>query len=198
MAAHRKGLAVIASLLVDARPVHGTPGLPEVAKVFTDFRRHPAAMDLLLSESLSHRAKVRDRTIRDVFTGRGDAFDIKMHGLLPVVSIARWAALGVGSTELQTVKRIRDASGSAILTAAEANRLVEVFEILQRMRLRHHLDRVRRGLPPSDLIDRDELSPIERSMIGQAVREINAIGRRMDRAAVRTTALARPGRRKAT
>jgi CBS domain-containing protein len=48
------------------------------------------------------------------------------------------------------------------------------------------------------LIDRDELSPIERSMIGQAVREINAIARRMDRVALRPTALPRPTRRKAT
>jgi CBS domain-containing protein len=196
MAAHRKGLAVIASLLVDARPVHGTPGLPQVAQVFTEFRQHPAAMDLLLSESLSHRAKVRERTLRDVVTGKGDTFnfDVKNHGLLPVVSIARWAALGVGSTELQTVKRLRDASGSAILPKAEADRLIEVFEILQRMRLRHHLNRLRHGQQPSDLIDRDELSPIERSMIGQAVREINTIARRMDRA----TPIPRPARRKAT
>ena len=158
MAVHRTGLAVIASLLVDARPVHGTPGLPEVARVFTEFRQHPAAMDLLLSESLSHRAKERERTLRDVFTGKGDTFNVKTHGLLPVVSIARWAALGVGSTELQTVKRLRDASGSAILPSAEADRLIEVFEILQRMRLRHHLNRLRHGQQPSDLIDRDELS----------------------------------------
>ena len=198
MAVHRTGLAVIASLLVDARPVHGTPGLPEVARVFTDFRQHPAAMDLLLSESVSHRAKERERTLRDVFTGKGDTFDVKTHGLLPVVSIARWAALGVGSTELQTVKRLRDASGSAILPSAEADRLIEVFEILQRMRLRHHLNRLRHGQQPSDLIDRDELSPIERSMIGQAVREINAIARRMDRVALRPAPLPRPARRKAT
>jgi CBS domain-containing protein len=198
MAVHRKGLAVIASLLVDARPVHGTPGLPEVARVFTDFRRHPAAMDLLLSESLSHRAKERERTLRDVFTGKGDTFNVKTHGLLPVVSIARWAALGVGSTELQTVKRLRDASGSALLLSAEADRLIEVFEILQRMRLRHQLNQLHRGQQPSDLIDRDDLSPIERSMIGQAVREINGIARQMDRVSMRATALPRPARRKTT
>jgi CBS domain-containing protein len=198
MAVHRKGLAVIASLLVDARPIHGTPGLPQVAQVFTDFRQHPAAMDLLLSESVSHRAKERDRTLRDVFTGKGDTFDVKSHGLLPVVSIARWAALGVGSTELQTVKRLRDASGSKILHGAEADRLIEVFDILQRMRLRHHLNRLRHGQQPSDLIDRDELSPIERSMIGQAVREINTIARRMDRVALRPKPLSAPIRRKAT
>lgn len=198
MAVHRKGLAVIASLLVDARPIHGTPGLPQVAQVFTEFRQHPAAMDLLLSESVSHRAKQRERTLRDVFTGKGDTFDVKNHGLLPVVSIARWAALGVGSTELQTVKRLRDASGSSILRGAEGDRLIEVFDILQRMRLRHNLNRLHHGQQPSDLIDRDELSPIERSMIGQAVREVNTIARRMDRVALRPKQLPLPIRRKAT
>ncbi|ORA39405.1 hypothetical protein BST13_02645 [Mycobacterium aquaticum] len=198
MAVQRTGLAVIASLLVDARPIHGKPGLPEVARVFADFRQHPATMDLLLSESLSHRAKVRDRTLRDLFTGKGDSFNVKTHGLLPVVSIARWAALGVGSTELQTVKRLRDASGSALLPSAQADRLIEVFEILQRMRLRHHLNRLRHGQRPTDLIDRDDLSPIERSMIGQAVREINTIARRMDRVDRRATPLSRPDRRKTT
>lgn len=189
MAAHSKGLAVIASLLVDARPVHGTPGLPEVARVFTEFQRHPAAMNLLLAESVSHRAKVRERSLRDVVTGKGDTFtfDVKTDGLLPVVGIARWAALGVGSTELQTVKRLRDASGSAILPRAEADRLIEVFELLQRMRLRHHLNRLFTGEKPSDLIDRGDLSPIERTMVSQAVREINAIARRMERVVPRKT-----------
>ena len=63
------------------------------------------------------------------------------------------------------------------------------------MRLRHHLNRLRHGQQPSDLIDRDELSQIERSMIGQAVREINTIARRMDRS---PSPLARPARWKAT
>jgi CBS domain-containing protein len=197
MAVQRKGLAVIASLLVDARPIHGKPGLPAVARVFADFRQHPATMDMLLSESLSHRAKVRDRTLRDLLTGKEDAFNVKTHGLLPVVSIARWAALGVGSTELQTVKRLRDASGSAILPSPQADRLIEAFEILQRLRLHHHLNRIHRGQPPTDLIDRDELSPIERSMIGQVVQEINTIARRMDRVSRRDTPLPRLTRRKA-
>jgi CBS domain-containing protein len=175
--------AIMASLLVDARPIHGDPGLPEVARVFSAFRRHPATMGLLLAESLSHRAKVRDRSVRDVLTGKGDAFNVKTYGLLPVVNIARWAALGVGSTELQTVKRLREAAGSEIMPSRQADRLIEVFEVLQRMRLRHQLNQIARGDKPTDVIDREELSPIERSIIAQAVREINAIQRRMDRVA---------------
>jgi len=64
--------------------------------------------------------------------------------------------------------------------------------------VRHHLNRLRHGQQSTDLIDRDELSPIERSMIGRAVREINTIARRMDRVALRATPLPRPARRKTT
>ncbi len=175
--------AIMASLLVDARPFHGDPGLPEVARVFSDFRRHPATMGLVLAESLSHRAKVRERSVRDVLTGTGDAFNVKTYGLLPVVNIARWAALGVGCTELRTVKRLREAAGSEILPTRHADRLIEVFEVLQRMRLRHQLNQIARGSTPTDVIEGDELSPIERSMITRSVREITAIQRRMDRVA---------------
>jgi CBS domain-containing protein len=123
--------AIMASLLVDARPIHGDPGLPEVAKVFGDFRRHPATMGLLLTESLSHRPK--NRSMRDILRGKGDTFNVKTSGLLPVVNIARWAALGVGSTELQTAQRLRAAAGSQILPTRQADRLIEVFELFQRL-----------------------------------------------------------------
>jgi CBS domain-containing protein len=123
--------AIMASSLVDARPIHGDPGLPEVAKVFGDFRRHPATMGLLLTESLSHRPK--NRSMRDILRGKGDTFNVKTSGLLPVVNIARWAALGVGSTELQTAQRLRAAAGSQILPTRQADRLIEVFELFQRL-----------------------------------------------------------------
>ena len=50
--------AMMTSLLVDGRPIHGDPGLPEVMKVFSDLRRHPGTMRLLLEASLSARAKI--------------------------------------------------------------------------------------------------------------------------------------------
>src|SRR3954447_8942818 len=87
--------AMMTSLLVDGRPIHGDPGLPAVTKVFGDLRRHPATMRLLLQESLSKRAKLRP--MRHILTRQPDTFDIKTHALLPIVNIARWAALSVGS-----------------------------------------------------------------------------------------------------
>jgi CBS domain-containing protein len=170
--------AMMTSLLVDARPIHGDPGLPAVTQVFGDLRRHPGTMRLLLRESLSKRAKLR--SMRYFLARQPDTFDIKTHALLPIVNIARWAALSVGSAALPTPERLRAASGSAMLPDEQANTLIEVFELLQRLRLRYQLMQQQAGDRPSDLINMSRMSSIDRSVIAQAVREISSVQRRMD------------------
>jgi CBS domain-containing protein len=173
--------AIMTSLLVDGRPIHGDPGLPAVTEVFQEVRRHPGTMRLLMQESLSKRA--RFRSMRDVFTRR-ETFDIKAHALLPIVNVARWVGLSVGSAVLPTIERLKAASGSAMLPQEQADNLIEAFEVVQRLRLRYQIEQYERSEKPSDLLVRDRLSPIDRSMLGQAVHEIAAVQRRMDNVAV--------------
>ena len=99
----------MASLLVDGRAIYGDPGLPAVTRVFSDLRRHHGTMRLLLQESLSHRARMH--SVLDVLVRRDGIFDIKSGAVLPVVNLARWAALSVGSAALPTTERLRVASG---------------------------------------------------------------------------------------
>ena len=169
--------AMFTSLLVDGRPIHGDPGLPEVSRVFGDLREHPGTMRLLLQESLAHRA--RWHSVVDVVARRADTFDLKSHALIPVVNIGRWAALSVGSTALPTTERLRAAAGSAILPEVRARTLLEVFEVLQRLRLRYQLRQLDAGERPSDVLVLDRISPIDRSIIEKSVREVSAVQRRM-------------------
>lgn len=168
---------MMTSLLLDARPVHGEPGPPVVAGVFGDVHRHPATLRLLLQESLSNRARLR--SMRDVLARRGGTFDIKAHALRPVVDIARWAALAAGSTELSTAARLAAAAGSPMLPDDAASVLAEVHEVLQKTRLRYQLAQLDRGEQPSDVMSMRRLSPLDRSLIGQAVREIATVQKRM-------------------
>ena len=135
-------------------------------------------MRLLLQESLSHRARMH--SVLDVLVRRDGIFDIKAGAILPVVNLARWAALSVGSAVLPTTERLRVASGSAMLPARRAENLIEAFEVLQRLRLRYQLLQVQAGERPTDQLTLDRLSPIDRSMVNQAVREVAAAQRRMD------------------
>ena len=174
--------AIMTSLLVDGRPIHGDPGLPAVARVFGELRRHPGTMRLLLEESLSHRA--RRRAVRDLLGHPVERFDVKNDALLPIVNLARWAALSAGSTALPTTERLRSVVGSPMLPDAQARTLVEVFEVLQRLRLRYQLNQLARGEAPDDVVVMDRLSPIDRSIITRAVREIAAAQRRADNVAL--------------
>jgi CBS domain-containing protein len=170
--------AVMTSLLVDGRPIHGDPGLPAATAVFSDLRSHPGTMRLLLEESLSHRARLR------ALFSWPETFDLKANALLPIVNIARWAALSVGSAALPTVDRLKTAGGSTMLPTEQAETLIEIFEVLQRLRLRYQIAQVRMGELPSDVLTRERMSPIDRSVVTQAVREITAVQKRMDRIAV--------------
>lgn len=170
--------ALMASLMVDGRPIHGARGATEVARVFRTLRTHPETMRLLLRESLSVRAK--QRSITDILSRRRVRFDVKNHALLPIVNIARWAALTVGSPALATVDRLRAASGSAMLPADRTETLIEVFEVLQGLRLECQLGQLRQGRRATDVLDLRELSPLDRTVVAEAVREIAAVQRRMD------------------
>ncbi|MCR5976222.1 histidine kinase [Gordonia jinghuaiqii] len=173
-----KGM-IFLSLMLDGRPVGGVrPGSATPSGAVTAaLRDDPATMRLLLAESLSTKARLR--SMRDMLTGRGGVFDIKQHALTPVVNIARWAALSVESTVLDTRGRLRAAAGSEILPAEQAATLIEVFDVLQRVRLRYQVAQFDRGESPADLLEMKRLSPLDRSLVAQAVREVAGIQRRM-------------------
>lgn len=173
-----KGM-IFTSLMLDGRQVRGggaSSATPAVAMI-AGLRRDPRTMNLLLAETLSTRARLRSR--RDVLTGRGNVVDIKKHAVTPLVNIARWAAVSVGSTDVDTRGRLRAASGSEMLPDEQASMLIEVFDVLQRVRLRYQVAQFDNGDPPGDRFDVRQLSPLDRSLLGQAVREIAGVQRRM-------------------
>ncbi|EON33669.1 putative signal-transduction protein, CBS superfamily [Gordonia terrae C-6] len=173
-----KGM-IFTSLMLDGRPISGRGAgsvTPAVAMI-AGLRRDPRTMNLLLAETLSTRARLRSR--RDVLTGRGNIVDVKQHAVTPLVNIARWAAASVGSTDVGTRGRLRAAAGSELLPDEQASTLIEVFDVLQRVRLRYQVAQFDNGDPPGDRFDVRQLSPLDRSLLGQAVREIAGVQRRM-------------------
>jgi CBS domain-containing protein len=84
-----------------------------------------------------------------------------------------------GSPALQTQERLRAAAGSRMMTADDADTLVDVFEIVQHVRLRQQLEQLEAGETPSDTMRLRAMSTIEASVLDEAIREILAIQRRM-------------------
>ena len=66
-----------------------------------------------------------------------------------------------------------------MMTADDADTLVDVFEIVQHVRLRQQREQLEAGETPSDTMRLRAMSTIEASVLDEAIREILAIQRRM-------------------
>jgi CBS domain-containing protein len=162
---------IMISLLVDGRPIHGDKGLPEVACVFQDLRRHRRTMSVLLSASIAQSSRHRLRRRRRL--------DVKSQLLLPISNIARWAALIVGSTMLPTTERLVAASGSPMLSRADGTALADTFRAVQEIRLTHQLEQVAAGQPTDDVVVLNELPPVDRAVLDEASRVVAHSQRRL-------------------
>lgn len=169
---------IFSSLLLDGRVVWGDPRLHSVAAAYQRVREeHPNALRLQLLNALSGR--VRTRSLRDVLSRRGGTFDLKSHALTPIVNLARWGGLTAGLTSASTPTRLEAGAQAGAFSERDARTLGDVFAMLQRLRLAHQVEQVAAGHPPGDVITMSELSPLNRSLLGDGLREIAAVRRRV-------------------
>jgi CBS domain-containing protein len=71
------------------------------------------------------------------------------------------------------------AADTGALSERDAKTLGEVFVLLQRLRMAHQVDQLSAGQRPGDIITMSELSPLNRSLLNDALREILAVQRRI-------------------
>lgn len=172
-----KGL-ILSSLLLDGRVVWGDPGLHTVPAVYRRIRaEHPNALRLQLLDALSGR--VRARSLRDVLSRRGGTFDLKSHAVTPIVNLARWGGLVGDVASASTPARLSAAAAAGALSERDADTLGEVFVMLQRLRMTHQVQQLSVGHSPGDVITMSELSPLNRSLLNDGLREIGAVQRRV-------------------
>lgn len=169
---------IMSSLMIDGRVVWGPRELHTVPEAY---RRllvdHPDALRLQLRDALAGRARLR--SLRDVLARRGGTFDLKAHALTPIVNLARWGGLSVGIASSSTPARLAAASGNGMLSERDVAVLTEVFVLLQRLRLSHQIDQITAGHRPGDVLIMADLSPLERSLLTDGIREIAAVQRRV-------------------
>jgi CBS domain-containing protein len=169
---------IMSSLMIDGRVVWGPRELHTVPEAYRRLLLdHPDALRLQLRDALAGRARLR--SLRDVLARRGGTFDLKAHALTPIVNLARWGGLSVGIASSSTPARLAAASGNGMLSERDVATLTEVFALLQRLRLSHQIDQITAGHRPGDVLIMADLSPLERSLLTDGIREIAAVQRRV-------------------
>ena len=163
---------MLASNFFDMRCVHGDEELflRLRADVLPRARDNKIFIAYLAAHALQNRPPLGFfRNL--VLIGEGDhanSFDLKHRGIIPIVDLARVHALSSGLTEIGTRERLQAAAGSSALSREGAANLEDALEFLSSLRARHQSNQIKRGEPPDNYVQPEELSPLERNHLKDA------------------------------
>jgi CBS domain-containing protein len=164
-----------ATVAFDFRPSAGglsiTSELTERIRAARDF---PAFMRLMARSASGFPVALGFRG--HLATGRdGDpdgVLDLKRGGIIPLVNLVRFHALAHGVTISPTLDRIQAVASVGGIEQSLADALSEAFEVITRIRFEHHAGRIAAGVPADNLIDPDELAPIARADLKEALQVV--------------------------
>jgi CBS domain-containing protein len=169
---------MMSSLLIDGRVVWGDASLHTVPAAYRSMRDdHSEALRLQRLDALA--ARVKTRSLRDVLSRRGGTFDLKSHAITPIVNLARWGGLSADVGSASTPARLSAAAQAGAISDSDADTLCDVFVMLQRLRMAHQVAQIAAGHTPGDVITMSELSPLNRSLLNEGLREIVGVQRRV-------------------
>ena len=172
---------LLTSVLVDSRPVWGIHAGTPVAEEFCLAPSHPALLHMLARFALSYRPPtgfLRGLVVEHSGERRGQ-LDLKHGGVIPIVDLARWAAMSAGVTCTSTAERLRVAGEAGTLPPGDAHTLLEAHELIIGLRVDHQVEQLRAGETPDDYIDPAELSPLTRSYLREAFRAVAGVQKRV-------------------
>jgi CBS domain-containing protein len=175
-----KGL-ILASVLVDSRPVWGDETGPLIAETFHAAPSYPRTLRLLAQFALSHKPPVGFLRGLAVELGgeRRSHLDLKSAAVVPITDLARWAGMTAGVACASTAARLDAASGEGTLSLSDAQSLNAAFELVSQLRLDHQARQMEAGEEPDNVIDLSELSGLTHRYLKEAFRAIASVQRRV-------------------
>jgi CBS domain-containing protein len=137
-------------------------------------REYPDFIRLLARAAIGHPVALGRRgqlatERRGEHAGR---LDLKQRAIIPLVNLVRFHAIGAGITISPTLDRIEAIASASVLEPGVAGALAEAFIVIARVRFEHHAALIAAGKPPDNLIDPDELPPIARGELREALHSV--------------------------
>jgi len=163
---------MLASVMFDLRAIHGEmslfDGLQEttldLASKNSIFRAHMAA------NSLKHTPPLGlFRGFALIKSGEHkDTVDLKHNGVVPIVDLARMYALEGAIGAVNTRERLEAAREAGTLSKSGAGDLIDAYDLISTMRLRHQARQIRDGEKPDNFLAPSRLSSFERNHLKDA------------------------------
>lgn len=163
---------MLASVMFDLRPIGGDDSLfkdlqretLEASSKNSIFRAH------MISNSLKHQPPLG--LLRGLATIRsGDhrnQLDLKHNGVVPIVDLGRIYTLQGRLLPVNTRARLEAAIAAGAVSSSGGADLLDAYDLVANLRLKHQADQIRSGQDPSNYLDPSTLSDFERSHLRDA------------------------------
>lgn len=163
---------MLASVFFDLRAIHGAPGLlDELRRCIHDRAcNNKIFLAYMAANALKRRPPIGFfRNFVLISGGDHDStFDIKVRGLIPIVDLARVAALSAGIAEVNTVERLEQAAEGKTMSKEGAADLISALEFIAILRIRHQVEQLKNGKKADNFMSPEEISPLERGHLKDA------------------------------
>jgi CBS domain-containing protein len=166
---------ILVSLVGDGRAVVGDGSMAaRMRTAFAQARDRPRLLHLLERAALADRPPTgfrRDLIVEHDGEHRG-TLDIKKGGLLPIVDLARSAALAAGAAAASTAARLNAIEAAGTIRASDVTVLRDAFDLVSELRMQHQVQQLRGGEAPDNHIDPATLTPLVRTYLRDAFRAV--------------------------
>ena len=158
---------MLSSIFFDLRPVYGDSSLFDElqSKMLNKTKKSQLFISHMIANALTHKPPLG--FFRNFVMVQNDkhknALNIKHRGIVPVVDIARVVALKHGLKETNTVERLNAALECKGLSGEMHGNLVDAFEFISSLRIRHQAEQIRKGSDADNFLPIEELSGLEKS-----------------------------------
>jgi CBS domain-containing protein len=166
-----------ANIFFDLRCVYGETSLVDELKesIRKDAKRNELFLALMAKNAMNFQPPLGffRQFVLEKSGEHKNTLDIKKHGIMPIVEIARIRALAAGEVRITTRNRLRAAAKAGEITKPDAASLIDALDFIEKLRIEHQNRQLHAGKRPDNHLSPDELSSLVRHNLKSAFNQVS-------------------------
>jgi CBS domain-containing protein len=165
-----------ANIFFDLRCVAGNTPLVEKLKksIREDARKNEIFLALMAKNAMNYQPPLGffRQFVLEKSGEHKNTLDLKMHGIMPIVEIARIRSLAAGELRISTRNRLLAAAKAKEIAETDAANLIDALDFIEKLRIEHQSRQLQAGKKPDNHLSPEELSPLVRQNLKSAFSQV--------------------------
>lgn len=165
-----------ANIFFDLRAVYGDAALVDDLKesIRTSARENTIFLALMARNAMNFQPPLGffRQFVLERSGEHRNTLDLKLHGIMPIVEIARIRSLAAGEVRVGTRNRLRAAAAAGEIATVDAANLIDALDFIEQQRLMLQSRQMHAGRPPDNHLAPEDLSPLVRQNLKAAFAQV--------------------------